>query len=392
MNVAWPGILDELSPSLAERILQTQASLDWLRAASGRDLFNLACQELGLDAEAVGYPFDPAFTAMDLGNVRHADLAGVLIEHFPPGTGMAETLADQIQLCRAFVNPKEVTDRLALVVVDVIRKFPKCASDLRLGQNAGDVLDPFILSANFELLSGRDLTKTIEATTSHKVLMKIEDLLGNLHQSVIGSMRGNFRVPEPQGRSGDKETLDPVLNPFPGADVGQVPTLDEPDSLRLFQVKSKTGSAKGGDGKRLGDQLRQLEDTYGAHTFYAAVVGNTLRGHRSKSAVLKASPNTAVVVGEAALGELTQSTEGGELLLRVYERAFRAAAEAEGYSFLAVIEEIARVFELEAAEHGEDFLTAWLHHAIDGPRQEQDSRAVVTRGGGMDLSWPMTDS
>lgn len=378
MTESLAETLKHLSPDLAGRITESQAQIDWLRRASGEDLYVLACQELGLDPTAVPYPFDPAWTAIDLGNVRHGDLAETLSSVFPAGTPMAETLADQIQLCRAFANPKVVTERLTEVVVEVIQKFPACADDLRLGQNAGDVLDPFILSANFELLSGRDLTKTIEATASHKVLMKIEDLLGNLHQSVIGAMRGNFRIPEPQGRGGDKETLDPIHNPFPGADVGQVPTPDEPERLRLFQVKSKTGSAKGGDGKRLGDQLRHLEETYGARTFYAAVVGNTLRGHRSKGAVLKASPETAVVVGEAALGEMAQSSVGGELLLRVYQRAFRAAAETVGYSFQAVIEEVARVFEQEAVEHGEDFLTAWLHHAIDGPASEQDSRQSET--------------
>ena len=369
--------LKQLSPELAKSITISQEEMLWLRNASGKDLYHIACRELGLDPVVVPYPFDPAWTAIDLGNVRHADLAEALVGVFPTGTSMAETLADQIQLCRAFANSNTVTEQLTEVVVEVIRKFPTCANDLRLGRNAGDVLDPFILSANYELLSGRDLPKTIEATATHKILMKIEDLLGNLHQSVIGAMRGNFRIPEPQGKSGDKETLDPIHNPFPGADVGQVPTSEEPNRLRLFQVKSKTGSAKGGDGKRLGEQLRHLEQTYGAQTFYAAVVGNTLRGHRSKSAVLKASPETVVIVGETALAEMTLSSVGGELLLRVYQRAFRAAAEVVGYSFEAVVEEVALVFQREAIEHGEDFLTAWLHHAIDGPASEQDSRSSI---------------
>ncbi len=164
------------------------------------------------------------------------------------------------------------------------------------------------------------------------------------------------------------------MNPFPGADVGQVPSLEEPERIRLFQIKSKTGSAKGGDGKRLGDQLRALEEVWGARTFYAAIVGNTLKGHRSKGAVLRASPATAVVVGRTALNELTQSKVGPELLLRVYQRAFRAAAEVVGYEFQSVVAEIAGAFEEEASEHGEDFLTAWLHQAVGGPSDDQDSR------------------
>jgi hypothetical protein len=208
-----------------------------------------------------------------------------------------------------------------------VAKFPRSADDLRVGSNPGDVLDPFILAANYELLSEQSLHKAVEHTASHKVLMKIEDLVGHLHETVIGEMRGNFRVPELQGsRSEGKERLDPQRNPFPGADVGQVPLPSSPGSLRLFQVKSKTGSAKGGDGKRRGDQLTTLERTYGAHTFYVAIVGNTLRGHRSRGAVEKNSPNTAILVGESALNELTQSHVGAELLLRVYQRAFRSAA------------------------------------------------------------------
>jgi len=64
---------------------------------------------------------------------------------------------------------------------------------------------------------------------------------------------------------------------------------ENPSAIRLFQVKNKTGSAKGGDGARLGRQLKLLEQTYGAKTFFVAIVGNTLRGHRSKGAVLRES-------------------------------------------------------------------------------------------------------
>ena len=256
-----------------------------------------------------------------------------------------------------------------------IKRFPAHIDQIKVGHNPADVLDPFILAANFELLSERSMQRTIETTAAHKILMKIEDLAGNLHQNAVGLMRGNFRVPEPAGsRAAGKEQLDSILNPFPGADVGQVPLPERPDAIRLFQVKSKTGSATGGYGKRLGEQLEILGRTYGADTFYVAVVGNTLKGHRSKGAVLKASPHTAVLVGEAALNELTQSAVGGELLLRLYQRAFRSAAKAEGYEFSKVVAAMVEIFEKEAEEAGEDFLTAWLHDAIGGPASEQDSR------------------
>jgi hypothetical protein len=367
-----------LTPLLTRRIRATQAAIEWVREASAEDLLDLACTSLGI--ASIASPFGD-LSAVDLGDMPRHALIERLSESFPSGTGVAADLADQIQLCRAFEDPAGATAMVEDVVREAIKRFPATADAIKVGHNPGDVLDPFILAANFELLSERSLRQTVEATTSHKILMKIEDLAGNLHQSTIASMRGNFRVPEPGGsREEGKERLDRVLNPFPGADMGQVPVPPRPEALRLFQVKSKTGSAKGGDGKRLGEQLAVLEETYGADTFYAAIVGNTLRGHRSKGAVLRASPRTAVLVGEAALNELTQSAVGGELLLRIYQRAFRSAAAAEGYEFTEVVRGIVGVFEREAEAAGEDFLTTWLHVAIGGPRSGQDSRSIETGG------------
>jgi hypothetical protein len=38
---------------------------------------------------------------------------------------------------------------------------------------------------------------TLTASVSHKALMMIEDLIGHLHEDVLGQMRGNVRAPEP---------------------------------------------------------------------------------------------------------------------------------------------------------------------------------------------------
>lgn len=363
-----------LDSVLLRRIDEAHAELNWLRNASGNDLLKLATDELGLK-ELTGVADE--LTAIELGNLERAELLDLVQPHFPAGTSTADDLADQIQLCRAFANPNAVIELVAGWVEGSIANFPRTSDQLRVGGNPSDVLDPFILAANYELLSERSLPKTIEHTASHKVLMKIEDLAGHLHENVIGLMRGNFRVPEPKGsRAEGKENLDPLLNPFPGADVGQVPLPERPDALRLFQVKSKTGSSKGGDGKRLGEQLLAIELLYEADTFYVAVVGNTLRGHRSRGAVSRVSPKTAVMVGRAALNELTQSSVGGELLLRTYQRAFRAASEETGYRFSAVVAVMAEDFEEEAAVEGMDFLSALLHKAIDGSVDEQDSRQM----------------
>jgi hypothetical protein len=230
--------LISLDPALLTRIDAAQREIDWIRSASGRDLLRLATDQLGLKelSGAVDH-----LTGIELGNLKRAELLDLLSPHFTAGTSTAEDLADQVQLCRAFADPEAATGLVADWVAAKVKNFPRTADDLRVGSNPGDVLDPFILAANFELLSERNMQKSIEHTASHKVLMKIEDLVGHLHENVIGLMRGNFRVPEPQGsRAEGKERLDPRRNPFPGADVGQVPLPEYPDRLRLFQVKSKT--------------------------------------------------------------------------------------------------------------------------------------------------------
>jgi hypothetical protein len=216
-----------------------------------------------------------------------------------------------------------------------------------------------------------DFEHTISATVAHKVLMIIEGLLGHLHEDVIGAMRGNVRAPEPRDKE-DQETLNFNTNPFPGADIVQPPLATR--RLRFHQVKSKTGSAKGGDGKRLGLQLKELTDLYGGEAYYDALIGNTLRGHRSMTGVKKAAPGVVVLVGEAAFHELTGSVAGPQLLLRLYQSAFDVAARQTGYSFQEVVSAIFLAFQERAKELGEGFLEAVLHDAISGTVSEQDSR------------------
>ena len=213
----------------------------------------------------------------------------------------------------------------------------------------------------------------VSATVAHKALMVIEGLMGHLHEDVVGAMRGNVRAPEPRGD--DQERLDPLTNPFPGADVVQPPLADRP--LRVFQVKSKTGSAKGGDGRRLGLQLHALTQLYGGQAFYAALVGNTLRGHRSMTGVVKAAPDVVVLVGEAAIRELTGSPVGPQLLLRLYQSAFEMAARETGYTLPSVVAVICQTFKQHADALGEGFLETVLHDATAGPPEQQDSRAYA---------------
>ena len=286
----------------------------------------------------------------------------------------AVNLAQRTQLLRAFDQPDVVLTRVTEKVVQVIETFPRTAADIERGRNPGDVLDPYILAATQTLLYSGDFQEAIGATVAHKALMIIEGLMGHLHEDVIGDMRGNVRAPEPRGFN--QELIDPYDNPFPGSDVVQPPTKDG-ENIRFHQVKSKTGSAKGGDGKRLGDQLRQLRQYYAGEVYYDALIGNTLRGHRSMRGVLSSEPADVVLVGEAAFRELTRSSIGPELLLRVYQTAFSEAIQQTGYHIDAMATGIVSTFHERAEAAGEGFLELLLSHSIGSNLDQQDSRTYV---------------
>ena len=196
--------------------------------------------------------------------------------------------------------------------------------------------------------------------------------MGHLHEDVIGNMRGNVRAPEPRGFN--QEMIDPHDNPFPGADIVQ-PPLHAGGGLRFHQVKSKTGSAKGGDGRRLGEQLRRLREYYRADVYYDALIGNTLRGHRSMRGVLASEPQAVVLVGSAAFRELTRSSIGPQLLLRVYQNAFSEAARTTGYRIDTMAGRIVSAFRARAEDAGETYLDSLLAASIGLTPDEQDSRS-----------------
>lgn len=280
-------------------------------------------------------------------------------------------IAHRIHVLRAFSEPDRVLDRIKSKVAEIVQTFPRTAADIERGRNPGDVLDPYILAGTQTLLCGNDFMRAISVTVAHKALMIIEGLLGHLHEDVIGEMRGNIRAPEPRGEN--QERLSLLDNPFPGADVVQ-PPLSDTVPVRFHQIKSKTGSAKGGDGKRLGDQLKLLQETYGGEIFYDALIGNTLRGHRSKRGVEQAASTVVVLVGEAAFRELTRSAIGPELLLRIYQTAFRSAATETGYQVETMAAGIVATFEKRSKQEGESFLQVILEDAVGGEPAEQDSR------------------
>ncbi len=379
LNVPRGHALNRLSAPLKQRIAAAQSDALEADFGSAHELCARVLSDLRIAVKPArslsGWP------ASDLGDKPGKELVALysemLMQSGVPEQAIslqAANLAHRTQLLRAFRDPDKVIAETCDKVVEVARGFPQTAEDIRCGRNPGDVLDPYILGAAQVLMCAGDFEHTISATVAHKVLMIIEGLLGHLHEDVIGAMRGNVRAPEPRGE--DQETLDPALNPFPGADIVQ-PPLANGRPLRFHQVKSKTGSAKGGDGRRLGLQLKELTRLYGGEAFYDALIGNTLRGHRSMAGVLRAAPQVVVLVGEAAFRELTGSIAGPQLLLRLYQSAFDVASRKTGYSFQAIVSAIFVAFRERADELGEGFLEAVLHDAISGAATQQDSRQFL---------------
>jgi hypothetical protein len=376
LNVSAGHALNRLSEPLKQRIVAAQSDALEMEFGSAHELCARALSDLRI---AIKPPRSTtALPASDLGDKPAKGLvtfySSILSSNAVPEQAIslqAANLAHRTQLLRAFRDPERVISETCDKVVEVVEKFPQTADEIRCGRNPGDVLDPYILGAAQVLMCAGDFEHTISATVAHKVLMIIEGLLGHLHEDVIGAMRGNVRAPEPRGE--DQETLDPESNPFPGADIVQ-PPLSSGRQLRFHQVKSKTGSAKGGDGRRLGLQLRELMRVYGGEAFYDALIGKTLRGHRSMAGVLRAAPEVVVLVGEAAFRGLTGSEAGPQLLLRLYQSAFDVASRRAGYSLQGVVSAIFTAFRERASELGEGFLEAVLHDGIHGNAAEQDSR------------------
>lgn len=376
LNLPAEHALNRLSEPLKQRIVASQSdSLD-SKFRSANELCARALSDLKI---AISPPTGTtSMPAAELGDKPVKELVSfysdILARNDVPEQAIslqAANLAHRTQLLRAFHDPDKVISETCNKVVQIVGTFPKTADDIRCGRNPGDVLDPYILAAAQVLMCAGDFQHTISATVAHKVLMIIEGLLGHLHEDVIGAMRGNVRAPEPRGE--DQETLDPVSNPFPGADIVQ-PPLASGRPLRFHQVKSKTGSAKGGDGRRLGLQLSALTRLYGGEAYYDALIGNTLRGHRSMAGVIKAAPDVVVLVGEAAFRELTGSVAGAQLLLRLYQSSFDVASHQTGYSFPDIVSAVFMAFRGRADELGEGFLEAILHDAISGAAPKQDSR------------------
>jgi hypothetical protein len=368
--------IQQLSESLKERVVRAQQDRFEKEFKTAADICGRVLGDLKIAVKVPAQIKD--MSAADLADQPFAKLQRFFFDALKAAgvpeqavTLQAINLAQRTHLTRAFARPDETLAFIEGKVLEIVARFPKTAKDIECGKNPGDVIDPYILSATQQLLFGGKLDLAVAATVSHKALMMIEGLLGHLHEDVIGEMRGNVRAPEPRG--GEQEEIDTATNPFPGADVVQ-PPCRRSETLRFHQIKSKTGSAKGGDGKRLGDQLRRLQEKYGGDIFYDALIGNTLKGHRSRAGVEKAAPKVVVLVGNAAFRALTRSPVGAELLLRVYQAAFLEASRKAGYRVEELTSVIVSTFKKRAEERGEGFLENILKEVTQGPPEQQDSR------------------
>jgi hypothetical protein len=279
---------------------------------------------------------------------------------------LAKAAAERSQLLRAFDEPQKMLDWTVDKVAEIIADLPSEADHIRVGRNPGDVLDPYILAAT-----------QCEAIVAHKALMVLEGLLGHLHEEVLGRMRGNVRAPEPRGILASR--IDAATNPFPGADV-VTPPLAEGDPIRFHQVKSKTGSMNSSGGHRLALQLVALGKEYPGSDLYShSLVGTTLAGHRTMGVIHGVSRDIVCTVGKSAFRIITGSESGPELLLRVYQSAFRLGANRAAYDVETASARIVAAFETEANEAGEGFLESVLHRATDGDANQQSSLTYLGR-------------
>jgi len=366
-----------IGAELRQALVEAQQKVITREFRHAFDFAERVCAELKQDLKLPDDLRDHPVT--DFSDLPFTDLIArwteILIHNGLPAAavaGLASNLAHWTQLVRAFSDPEAALEWARGKVLSVAADFPRSAANIERGRNPGDVLDPYILAATQVLLYGGDFQQAIGATVAHKALMILEGLMGHMHEEVLGRMRGNVKNPEPRGLN--QELYDPELNPFPGADIVQPPPrAGQP--LRLHQVKSKTGTLNASGGARLAEQMRQLRMRYaGAEIYSHSLVGNTLRGHRSIGGMRRVEPALIVTVGETAFRILTDSPNGAELLLRLYQNAFQLAANETGYGIEEMAAGITQTFQERAEASHEGFMELLLHEVTRGRLADQDSR------------------
>lgn len=259
----------------------------------------------------------------------------------------------------------------------VIADLPRKLVDIEEAGGGRDILDPFIVAFTSRLLHSGAVPELLRTLISHKCLMKLEDLIGHLHGEVLGNAGGGESVPEPQGEADEsgkrnKELWHEVYNPYPGADARR-------GTEEFYQIKNKTGSAKGSDGEKLGRQFLVLKTNYpDSKRFYVSMIGKTLRGHRSMGAFLRTDPEAEVLVGLSAFQQLGRHRDTADIVMDLCMEVFEQALERNHYDFDEVVTSMTKEW---VDKHGaDDPIHNLLRDSItpDDP-SEQSSRTYGTQ-------------
>ncbi len=323
----------------------------------------------------------PTFSA--LFSASQPEIVSAIQEALAPSEGVeaARSLALTLRALLIWEDLDAIQNTVKAKCTHVVGGFPRNLSDLE--QRGGrDIIDPFMVAIGPKLL-GIGLEEFVQNLLAHKCLMKIEDLIGNLHQDVLGKAAGKERIPEPVGipipggRRNNKETWHPELNPFPGADARFAQS-------EFYQIKNKTGSAKGGDGQRLGRQFDQLRQHYpDCQRFYISVIGKTLAGHRSMGGVLREDDRAEVLVGLPALQQLGGHRDTPAILMDLILEILDEVMESTGYNLAEVAARV--VHEWQEKYGAEDSRHALLHGLLrdtvtnKNPRLQQSTTYVEDR-------------
>jgi hypothetical protein len=282
-----------------------------------------------------------------------------LLDSIGPALGVvhesrrSETAQAFLKTAKRLMIFRDVDDAKAAIIPLIkgaIRTMPRNLAALEASGGGRDILDPFIVAFDLHLLSKGSAEHLLRNLLAHKCLMKMEDLIGHMHEEVLGRAAGKQRIPEPEGVVGpdgrkNKEKWHPQKNPYPGAD-------SRSEEREFYQIKNKTGSAKGSDGEKLGRQFRTLAEKYpSSKRYYVSVLGKTLAGHRSMGAFLRTDPQAEVLVGLAAFQQLGGHRDTAEIIMDLYRETFETVAKDLDFDFTKILERIVKEWKLK---YGDD--------------------------------------
>lgn len=324
-------------------------------------------------------------------NLEYADVdiidadVDLLTTEYPDFSSLFDTTGEQLEhVLERAINPHtdEVISELRITIerhlifedVEKVREnavtevlkpkfedLPRELDDLVRGSSPGDVIDPFLVALNKQVLTSGGTKELVRNILVHKCLMKFEDLMGHLHEHVLGNAGGCEWIPEPAGEN--KHQYDPDTNPYAGADSRR-------DEREFFELKNKTGSAKGSAGENIGSKMSKLGEVYpGSERFYASVIGDTLKGHRSKGAAEREDPGLEVIVGLQTIQKIGKYRNTPRVLLEFYLELFQEVAEEDNFDIDDIVNSITEEWKQKYGE--EDPIEGILYWSIVGdPRQQ----------------------